>query len=920
MSLAGNFGKLVRALPGRRRFYCVVLLILALLPTGLSFAAGEDTTQLTLGVLSFRPKADLESRWAPLMSYLNERLPQGVSIHLKVLDEDEMSLALRQGELDYVYTNPTHFTMLRTLNPLSGALVTPMTLVDGLPMTDLGGVIIRRADSSGPLDLADLRHKRVATAGEQFLGGFVAPAMELKQAGIDTGDLDLVITGPPHDRVVEAVLDGRADAGFIRTGVLEQMFAEGRLSPEQIAIIHPVQHKGFPLLVSTRLYPEWVFVAVGSAPNKISQQLSWLLMNLDPDDPAAQAAGISGFTIPSDYAPVEAAMMALRLPPFDQAPTFGWRDVWNRYTVELIFSSIAGLLIMALLATVYINNRKLALSRQAARQLRDRLQRIVDGTRAGTWEWNVQTGETVFNERWAEMIGYRLEELQPVSIETWMRFLHPEDASVSEAALERYFRGETDAYEVDVRMRHRLGHWIWVTDRGRVFSWTADGKPMWMFGTHIDISDRQKAILERDALLGRLTALAHNVPGILYQYHLRVDGTSHFPYSSPGIVNIYGCTPEDVKQDATIAFKAIHPEDVQRISESIQRSAREMTSWHEVFRINHPHLGLRWVEGMSTPIREENGGTTWHGYIRDITDLHFNEEKLRLAATVFDVSLEAIIITDADMRIVALNPSFTRITGYAQEEAIGRSPRELLTLDSDQTEYAEMMGKLKQTGHWHGELVSHRKSGELFPRLASIAAVTGKTGEIEHYVSIFTDITVIKDQQQQLNNLANYDVLTGLPNRRLLEYRLRKAMNEAELYRQDLAVCMMDLDGFKPINDVHGHDTGDQVLVEIGRRLQALTREEDTVARQGGDEFVLLFRNPEGVAVFERVLETVREPLQLAEGEMRVSASLGVAYLDHDHPCAGDQLLRQADQALYQSKQSGRNRYTIYQPAAPVSS
>ena len=574
---------------------------------------------------------------------------------------------------------------------------------------------------------------------------------------------------------------------------------------------------------------------------------------------------------------------------------------------------------IALIAALMVGNRRLRASRKAARRLGDRLRGILDSTRTGTWEWNVQTDEVVFNRRWAEMLGYDLAELEPVFSEIWNILVHPDDLPLTHAALQRHLRGEDEMYDVELRMRHKEGHWIWVRDRGQVFSRTADGKPRWMFGTHVDVTERYEAARERNALLHRFEELSRNMPGALYQYRLCPDGFAHFPFASPGLVDIYGCTPEQAAVDAKAAFASLHPSDAERVVDSIARSGQELTTWHEVYRVRHPHLGELWVEGSATPARHEDGSVIWHGYIKDITELHQNRERIRLAAQVFDASQEGIMITDARRTIIDVNRAFTGITGYTAQEVKGATPGLLQSGYHDSTFYDDLNRRLRIDGFWRGEIWDRRKSGEVVPLLLSIAAVTDDNGEVQYYVANFTDISGIKAHEEELQRIAHYDALTDIPNRRLLGDRLQQAVALARRTGQTLAVCMLDLDGFKPVNDRYGHQTGDRLLVEIAHRLQGWLRTEDTVARLGGDEFVLLLCNPEGPAPFDRVLDIVRQPIHLAEGTVRVTASMGVAYLDAANPCDGDQLLRQADQALYQAKAMGCNHYKVYEERlAPI--
>ncbi|MEY2687661.1 MAG: hypothetical protein RL375_1859 [Pseudomonadota bacterium] len=541
---------------------------------------------------------------------------------------------------------------------------------------------------------------------------------------------------------------------------------------------------------------------------------------------------------------------------------------------------------------------------------------VLAGTHAGTWAWNVQTGATEFNERWAEITGHSLAELQPISIATWARLTHPDDLALSNEALGRHFRGETAFYDMELRMRHKAGHWVWVHDRGAVSERTADGRPLWMFGTHMDITDRREATRLSSELLARLQHLSANVPGFLYQYRLGTDGVTSFPYASAGIQEVYGCTPDEVLHVSTKVTQVLHPDDQPRVHAEIQASAASLQPWHSIFRVRHPQRGERWVEGNATPEREPDGATIWHGYLRDTTDLQRQNERLKLSASVFDASQEGIMITDAERRIIDVNPAFTRITGYSRAEAVGQQPRRLQSQQQNGEFYERLTDTLRRDGRWQGELWNHRKDGSLYAELVSISAVHDDQGHISHFVSIFSDITTIKQHQAELDRLANFDPLTGIPNRRLLGDRLAQALAHARRQQVGLAVCMMDLDNFKPINDTWGHDAGDRLLIETARRLSEVVRADETVARLGGDEFVLIFRNPGSNAAFDRVMQAVSAPVDLAEATVQVSASMGVAYF-HPGIDDGDQLLREADQALYRSKNLGRNRYTVYLPEPP---
>lgn len=298
------------------------------------------------------------------------------------------------------------------------------------------------------------------------------------------------------------------------------------------------------------------------------------------------------------------------------------------------------------------------------------------------------------------------------------------------------------------------------------------------------------------------------------------------------------------------------------------------------------------------------------------------EEALLLSASVFSNSQEGIMITDPGYRILDVNRAFCRITGFTRREAIGKGPTLLRSRRQDRTFYSALRRRVTQQDGWHGELWLCRKSGNDFPALLSIDAVRNDTGRLLHYVGTFSDITVLKSQQDALERMAHYDMLTGLPNRRLLSDRLTQEIARARRAGRKLGVCFLDLDGFKDVNDRLGHEAGDALLCEIGRRLQFVVRAGDTVGRIGGDEFVVLLTElgdqREGIEVIERLLATIERPVPLGQSSGQVSASAGVSFFPDDDADA-DELLRHADVAMYQAKLSGKNRHVVFDVDCDVS-
>jgi diguanylate cyclase (GGDEF)-like protein/PAS domain S-box-containing protein len=288
------------------------------------------------------------------------------------------------------------------------------------------------------------------------------------------------------------------------------------------------------------------------------------------------------------------------------------------------------------------------------------------------------------------------------------------------------------------------------------------------------------------------------------------------------------------------------------------------------------------------------------------------DEQLELAASVFRNAHEGIFVTDAQERILEVNPTFTEITGYPRDEVLGRTPNLLSSGRHGPDFYAAMWDAINSKGLWRGELWNRRKDGTLYLERLTVSAVRDASGRVERYVGVFGDITRLREQAERLEQLAYQDALTKLPNRALLGDRMEQALAQARRGGSMLAVGYLDLDLFKPVNDRHGHAAGDRLLVEMAQRLKGTLRSGDTVARLGGDEFVVILpglrSREECEALVDRLLRAVAEPYEVADGHVAtMSASIGIRLVPPDDADA-DTLLRQADQAMYAAKQEGRGR------------
>jgi diguanylate cyclase (GGDEF)-like protein/PAS domain S-box-containing protein len=291
------------------------------------------------------------------------------------------------------------------------------------------------------------------------------------------------------------------------------------------------------------------------------------------------------------------------------------------------------------------------------------------------------------------------------------------------------------------------------------------------------------------------------------------------------------------------------------------------------------------------------------------------EQRWRLIGSFLDHTAEAILITDAENRIVYVNRSFTRVTGYTLKEVSGKTPRILHSGRQTAAYYAHMWKCINASGRWQGEIWNRRKNGEIYPEWLSIAAVRSSTGKVENYLAIFSDITLRKREEQELYDLATHDALTGLPNRFFFSERFRHAMVRAKRASHLVGLLYLDLDRFKPVNDALGHKCGDQLLQTVAKRLKRSVREEDMIARLGGDEFAIILdhlsKPRDAAATARKLLHALARPFLLEGHKASITASIGITVYPFDGDDV-DTLLKRADGAMYRAKTERRNDYRFW--------
>ncbi len=362
----------------------------------------------------------------------------------------------------------------------------------------------------------------------------------------------------------------------------------------------------------------------------------------------------------------------------------------------------------------------------------------------------------------------------------------------------------------------------------------------------------------------------------------------------------------------------IHPEDAEQVNSDVQAYFEGRSPvYAREHRLRCKNGKWKWVLDRGKVVSRDAAGKPLRmiGTFTDIDWLKQAEELSRLSNTVFNTVDEALLVTDANNRIVMVNPSFTRVTGYTFEDVSGRNPSMLASGRHGEVFYHDLWEKLGREGGWCGEIWNRRKDGEAYIEWASIKQVTDAQGKPTHYVAAFSDITVRKANEENIRHQAQYDALTDLPNRVLLFDRLQQALAQAKRDKARLALMYVDLDRFKQINDSLGHTIGDLVLQQAAERMQGCVREVDTVARIGGDEFIVLLpiieNDEDALIVAEKIRQVLCQPFEISGQSLKLSSSIGIAIYP-DHGTSEDEITGNADIAMYIAKEAGRDNVKIY--------
>ncbi|WP_417221898.1 EAL domain-containing protein [Amphritea sp.] len=457
---------------------------------------------------------------------------------------------------------------------------------------------------------------------------------------------------------------------------------------------------------------------------------------------------------------------------------------------------------------------------------------------------------------------------------------------------------------VTVITNHNRSMTLWLKQKNGLILILLIATTLLIFGTFFVVRLSKKALKMKDEVHLLSEVVEHN-PTII----AITDPDGLIEYVNESFETITGYNRKDVIGQNPRILKSGDMADHEY--EAMWQTLVNGETWRGEFHNKSKDGTLYWEDASISPLINDDGIIThFIALKRPITEEKEAQEKLRLASDVFSAAAEAIMVTDQDTRIQMVNPSFEHITGYQQSEVIGKTPAMLKSGKHTDNFYKTVYEELEEQHFWEGEIWNRRKNGELYPQWVVISSRFDPEGKLEGYVALFSDITKRKHNEAIIIHQANYDALTGLPNRNLFEDRLNQAIAFTERAQAKAALLYIDLDRFKYVNDTFGHYIGDLLLQQVSERLQACIRKSDTVARLGGDEFAIIVPELEKVSTIEKiadkVLSTLGHPYILDGNEAYISCSIGIAIYP-DNGEISEKLVINADNAMYKAKEAGRN-------------
>ena len=541
-------------------------------------------------------------------------------------------------------------------------------------------------------------------------------------------------------------------------------------------------------------------------------------------------------------------------------------------------------------------------------QLLNESQRIA---KIGSWEFNLQTRKLYWSSEVFRIFDCDPTEFTP-HYDNFFSLIHPEDRDIVAKAYEDSLSHGT-THEIIHRLLLKNGTIKFVKESGET-TYDKIGKPVKTIGTIQDITAQK--IAEND--LQKTSKDLNRAQQIARLGNWSFDINSQEITGSEEMFEIFG-QPKTAHINYLELLNWLHPDDRETHDLYMQRmlGLKPFETLDALeYRLVCPGGEIRRVKVLvEAEFNSHNQLSGLFGTLLDITEQHEKELQLQQYASIFSHLAEGILITDADSIILDVNPAFSTVTGYSKAEVIGQTPSMVQSGQHDAYFYRQMWQSIDQNGQWQGEVMNRRKDGAIYPEWLAVSSIKDIKGEVLNYIAVFTDISSIKKTENELHFLAHHDALTKLPNRLLLEERLNHSLQRSHRAEFSTAILFIDLDRFKEINDSYGHTVGDKLLKKVADRLKETSREQDTVARVSGDEFVVILEDihhtQDVVFIAQKILDQLSQPLLIDDHHFRITASIGIAMSPNDG-MQSTELLKKADTALYRAKDQGRNDFEFF--------
>jgi diguanylate cyclase (GGDEF)-like protein/PAS domain S-box-containing protein len=556
---------------------------------------------------------------------------------------------------------------------------------------------------------------------------------------------------------------------------------------------------------------------------------------------------------------------------------------------------------------------------QALRESEERFRLAMDATSDGLWEWNIPTGLTYYSPAYFQMLGYKPEGFANTYY-IWVDLIHPDDREHALAVTQDCIENRRETFQVEFRMRAKSGEWRWILARGKAVKREASGRALLLVGTHVDITARkqtEKALVENTRFINQVL---DTFPNLIWVK----DAQGRLLLTNQAVADLTGKTKEELLHQPCLEVYP-NPKEVSeylKVDREVIRTGRVIAQEESCTK---PNGEVMWVYTIKAPLRQTDNTVSVLGIATDITERKRAEEALFEAKERAQVTLhsigDAVITTDAHAVVDYLNPVAEALTGWTTTEAQGRPLSEVFRIVNEQSRQPapDPVVRCLQEGKIIG-LANHSvligRHGQEYHVDDSVAPMHGRDGQVLGAVLVFHDVTETRQLTRQLEYDATHDALTGLINRPEFERRLERALASAQQYGASHALCYLDLDHFKIVNDTAGHVAGDALLKQINTILAGLFRERDTLARIGGDEFALLLNNcplDRAQLIAQVAVSTLRDyRFQWADRTYQIGVSIGLVPITAKAQDTA-QLLTQADVACYIAKELGRNRVHLYQ-------